>query len=207
MWERGGCHWQPVQYNQPMEHRRVVTTEIDAPGEKRTRFTKAYLDVETDRSYRLTVIGIFRPDVGFVQLVGDGISKERFLEALEGVDIVVTYNGKNFDFGVLERALGIHMLSRFASLDLMYECWRWGLKGGLKAVEQKLGIGRSTNGLDGRDAILLWERYVNEHDDESLALLARYNKEDVLNLVELEQKLEEVARTSGKGNESARAQR
>jgi len=73
--------------------------------------------------------------------------------------------------------------------DLMYECWRRNLYGGLKKVERKLGIARETQGIDGRMAVRLWYDYENNGNTGSLALLLNYNKEDVLNLAVLRKKL------------------
>lgn len=158
-----------------------------------SRFTKAYLDIETDERNAVTVVGLYRPDRGIVQLVGDEISRDALLAALEGVDIIVTYNGSRFDIPVLEKRLGVDLRTRFASLDLMYECWRRRLFGGLKAVERRLGIGRGVADVDGREAMRLWRRHIDENDASALDVLVAYNRDDVLNLVELERKLAEIA--------------
>jgi hypothetical protein len=71
----------------------------------------------------------------------------------------------------------------------MYDCWRRNLYGGLKAVERQLGISRQLKDIDGRQAITLWWNYRLGNDHKSLSLLLQYNKEDVLNLQELRNKL------------------
>jgi len=63
----------------------------------------------------------------------------------------------------------------------MFDCWQRGLFGGLKKVEMQMGIPRITRGLDGYDAMRLWNRY-EAGDGEALRLLLLYNKEDVVNL-------------------------
>jgi hypothetical protein len=73
--------------------------------------------------------------------------------------------------------------------DLMYDCWRYNLKGGLKVVEQRLGITRQLRGIDGSDAVELWWRYQNHRDRKALRLLLQYNKEDVMNLKVLRRRL------------------
>lgn len=40
--------------------------------------------------------------------------------------------------------------------------------------------------MDGRDALHLWARYESAGDQEALDLLLAYNREDVMNLVQLE---------------------
>ena len=72
----------------------------------------------------------------------------------------------------------------------MYDCWKKNLKGGLKAVEKKLGINRKLKGVDGCMAVQLWYDYVNNNDEAALQTLLDYNEEDVVNLRVLRRKLE-----------------
>jgi len=154
----------------------------------------AYLDIETTGLYLfyadITVIGLYL--VGgsssrLVQLVGDEVAKDRLLEALEGVDTIFTYNGSRFDLPFIRNYLGVNLAERFYHHDLMYDCWRNNLYGGLKAVEQQLGIARRLKGVNGAEAVRLWWRYQNDHDYHALTMLLEYNKEDVLNLKTLRQ--------------------
>ena len=71
----------------------------------------------------------------------------------------------------------------------MYDCWRRNLYGGLKEVERKLGIDRRSAGIDGRMAVRLWWNYKLYDDEKALLTLLGYNREDVLNLKLLRQKL------------------
>jgi uncharacterized protein YprB with RNaseH-like and TPR domain len=71
----------------------------------------------------------------------------------------------------------------------MYSCWERNLYGGLKSVERQLGIQRELTDIDGWVAVQLWESYVQYDDKESLSRLLAYNREDVLNLKVLRQKL------------------
>jgi uncharacterized protein YprB with RNaseH-like and TPR domain len=59
-----------------------------------------------------------------------------------------------------------------------------GLNGGLKEVENKLGIRRNkiVEGLYGGDALALWRIYKNTGDEYYLNLLIEYNEEDIINL-------------------------
>jgi uncharacterized protein YprB with RNaseH-like and TPR domain len=150
---------------------------------------RAYLDIETSFTGKITVIGIYLPDFEIVQLVGDEINQGSLRDALSTASAIVTYNGNRFDLPVIKRMVGIDLRSQYASRDLMYECWRQGLYGGLKGVENQLGISRQTKGVTGGDAPVLWERYVRKGDLDALELLLKYNQEDVMNLVILEQLL------------------
>ncbi len=147
---------------------------------------KAYLDIETCASGDVTVVGIYREDRGFVQLVGGNITDVTLSEALDGVDTLCTFNGSRFDLPILERQLRLDLRSRFTSLDLLTACQKAGLKGGLKRLEERFGIARTTRGMSGFDAVRLWARYENERDEAALEWLLTYNREDVMNLVQLE---------------------
>ena len=149
----------------------------------------AYLDIETTGlapdDCEITVVGIYRwSEDGdeFIQLVGRDICPQTLLKALAGVGTIYTYNGSRFDLPYIERILGLNLSQNFDHCDLMYHCWQKGLRGGLKRVEQQLGVKRRLEGLNGYDAVRLWFRYVENDDEEALKILLEYNKEDVINL-------------------------
>jgi hypothetical protein len=111
------------------------------------------------------------------------------------VETICTYNGSRFDLPVIRRRLGLDLAKEFRSHDLMYDCWRNGLFGGLKRVEEQLGIARRSKGIDGWDAMRLWSRYEDGGDREALEILLAYNRDDVLNLPVLEARLSEFEGT------------
>ena len=150
--------------------------------------TFAYLDIETSWEKRITIIGIYRSGEQTTQLIAPDINRDDLLEALDGVDRLYTYNGTGFDLPVIERWLGIHLAGLVPHRDLMYDCWKRKLKGGLKGVERALGIHRDTEGVDGLQAMRLWAAY-QRGDREALELLLRYNKEDCVNLEVLAYKI------------------
>lgn len=158
--------------------------------------TRAYLDIETtglNRKYcDLTVVGIAFERNGFketVQLYGCNINRETILKALYGVDTIYTYNGSRFDLPFLTEKLKIDLKNEFQHRDLMYDCWKQNLKGGLKIVEQKLGIQRRLKDIDGFMAVRLWWDYVNTKNESALKTLLDYNKEDMVNLIALRNRL------------------
>jgi uncharacterized protein YprB with RNaseH-like and TPR domain len=147
-----------------------------------------YLDIETSFQREVTLFGLLRSDRGLVQIVGSAITRDSIDEALRGIDTLCTFNGESFDLPVLRRAYGLGLLERCRSLDLSMECRRVGRRGGLKRIEDGLGIPRSLRGVTGYDAMVLWERW--EHGDrEALQTLLQYNRDDVVNLALLERRL------------------
>ena len=157
---------------------------------------EAYLDIETTGLTpiydEITVVGIYLCDGinrEVVQLVGRDATADSILGTLKGADILYTYNGTAFDLPFIRSRLNINLASVAEHHDLMYDCWRNNLYGGLKAVERQLGIERRLKEVDGHEAIRLWWRYVDYFDTDALATLLEYNKEDVLNLRVLKEML------------------
>ena len=149
---------------------------------------KAYLDIETAYSGEITVLGLFRPPSDLIQITHPDIDSGALLEALDGVDEIVTFWGHRFDLPVIRRWLGVNLRETFRSTDLADHCHRHGFYGGLKVVERVLGIERRTDGLDGADAMRLWEEW-RRGDRRSLRKLLLYNEDDVVNLYLLEKEL------------------
>lgn len=155
-----------------------------------------YLDIETTSldpsNGDLTVVGVYL-DHGnkqkVVQLVGDEISAAKLVRIVRKVKVLHTYNGKRFDLPYIKAKLGVDLARSCLHKDLMYECWRRNLFGGLKEVERKLGIKRELTGIDGRMAVQLWLDYQSSGDRRFLTTLLKYNREDILNLKALRQKL------------------
>lgn len=181
----------------------MSTQAFCPPGEENARSEDqgrvkcyGYLDIETtglSRSYcDLTVVGVAMVRGGqqwFGQLFGDQISAEGVLGLLEGVDEMYTYNGSRFDLPFIQQRLGLDLRRQYAHTDLMYKCWLKDLKGGLKVVEARLGIERRLQDMNGFMAVRLWWEYVNNNDTQALETLLEYNREDVVNLHLLRQKL------------------
>jgi uncharacterized protein YprB with RNaseH-like and TPR domain len=158
---------------------------------------RAYIDIETTGLSRrfadLTVIGIALEKNGpcdVVQLFDAELSDEKLLAVLNGVDELYSYNGSRFDLPFIRAKLGVDLSKCFKHTDLMYDCWRNKLKGGLKVVERKLGINRNLKDVNGYEAVKLWYEYINNHNRQALAMLLEYNREDIVNLQFLRQKLQ-----------------
>lgn len=153
---------------------------------------KAYLDIETSFGGEITVVGIFCPPQRLIQLIGDEVNWTNIWKALEGVASIVTYNGNRFDLPKIRDWIGLDLSKYFDCQDLLHACHRKNLYGGLKKVEENLGIVRNTRGINGMDAMRLWEQYRRFADEESLRILLEYNREDTVNLYHLEMRLSQI---------------
>lgn len=176
----------------------------------------AYLDIETNyvgpftdprlfrdfQNHKLTVVGIRVLDDNhdqFFQFFDQDCTKSALLNSLNDVQKLVTYNGRSvpdsikgwigFDFPVIHAQLGIVLDREFAHTDLVPECWKKNLFGGLKKVEQSLGLKRELPGKDGAWATEAFRQYKSTGDKKHLNDLLAYNREDVFMLREVEQKL------------------
>ena len=71
-------------------------------------------------------------------------------------------------------------------LDLRYMLRELGLRGGLKSIENQLGIDRDSDliGMDGFEAVRLWHQY-KRGNQGALQKLLRYNEQDIINLKSL----------------------
>ena len=155
----------------------------------------AYLDIETTglspRWDTITVVGIYRPSLDDApqQLICPDITREKVEALLRDVRVLYTYNGKQFDARFLQSQLQVEFPASLVHKDLMYDCWGRRLYGGLKAVERHLEINRTLQGVSGLQAVELWWRYARRGDTAALATLLEYNREDVLNLKVLRERL------------------
>ncbi len=178
----------------------------------------AYLDIETNyvgqftsnedryfrdsKNHQITVLGVrllAQDSDVFVQLFDKEITKANLAKALDGAANIVTYNGRSipdaikqrvgFDFPVIAAQLGIVLDKEFNHVDLCPECWKRNLYGGLKKVEQKLGLRRQFPDREGAWAMETFRKYMKTGDEKLRAELLAYNREDVFMLRELELRL------------------
>jgi len=144
----------------------------------------AFVDIETtglSPNYsRMTVVGIY--DGKNTKTYVRGIDLDDIVDEFTKYDFLVTYNGARFDLPFIKREYPEIKFDQLHT-DLMYPLRRIGHTGGLKAIEQVLGIARSedTTGITGFDAVRLWHEYERGSAD-ALELLLKYNREDIVNL-------------------------
>ncbi len=168
---------------------------------------KAYLDIETSFGGEITIVGVFCHPDRLIQLIGDEVNWTSLWNALAGVSQILTYNGARFDLPVIKRGANLDLKKYFECRDLMYDCWSRNLYGGLKKVEEQLGIERASKGIDGMEAMRLWERYRYYGDQTALQTLLQYNRDDIVNLYHLENHLEGMPPVAGPSPRPSRRKR
>ena len=145
----------------------------------------AYLDIETtglDDYAELTTIALYDGQEIFTYINGRNL--DDFVRDIQKYQVIVSYNGKSFDVPFLERHFRIKL--KQAQIDLRYVLARLGFKGGLKGCEKQLGLNRGNlDGVDGYFAVLLWQQYTQNNDEQALETLLAYNIEDTVNLERL----------------------
>lgn len=142
-----------------------------------------FFDIETDGRERLqpTVVSLFHAEG--LEVFIQGRNLDALPAALNRWPLWVTFNGSVFDVPVLKHWLpGLNTPD--LHIDLRFLCRRVGLPGGLKSVEDALGIARPLHlrGARGQDAVLLWRAYQSSGDVDVLRYLVEYNLYDAFQL-------------------------
>jgi uncharacterized protein YprB with RNaseH-like and TPR domain len=158
------------------EHWRLYTRFVDQA---------AFLDLEADGDEQITVGGVFDREGPATFIRGfDGPTGLLHLPTrLERSPMWVTFNGGTFDIPVLKRHFPDLKLPA-VHLDLRFLVRRVRLKGGLKEVEEQLGLHRPPHlkGIRGFDAIRLWREFQTTKNPDALRILVEYNLYDAINL-------------------------
>jgi hypothetical protein len=142
-----------------------------------------FVDIETTGLSRwsdeITVIGIYDGLTPYLYVNGTNLQDAK--AKLQEFDIIVTFNGKQFDLPFIEQHFSCTY--DFIHLDLRYMLKELGLQGGLKNIERELGLQRQADlqGMDGFEAVNLWYQY-KRGNKAALQKLLRYNEEDIINL-------------------------
>lgn len=155
------------------------------------RSTALYLDIETtglsphDPAGAVTVVGLHQNGSTTTLVRGDTLTTDRLQAELDRCRLLVTFFGSVFDVPYL-RAQFPRLRFPAAHLDLCLAARRLGMHGGLKRLEQDLGLERAPAlcGLDGLDAVRLWSQW-GRGDQSALDMLLAYNRADTETLVPL----------------------
>ncbi len=139
-----------------------------------------YLDIEIDKEDGVTVVGLL--DQLGPRLLMAGRDLTEFPTHVPSDCLLVTFNGASFDVPMLRKAFEAWQAPP-AHIDLRHVWNRLGHWGGLKSLEDQVGIGRPSHikDLDGSHASWLW-RHFRLGDRQALIKLAEYNLYDTVNL-------------------------
>lgn len=182
---RGDAAW--FKANWPVEESWRLWRGYAGPGEA------ALVDIETTGLTpgfdQITVIGLADSNRARVYVAGrpqpGDENLDAFPAALRPYRLLVTYNGTRFDCEFIERHFkGTNFRFELPHLDLLILARELGLSGGLKDMEQQLGISRAADikEVRGSEAIQLWGRW-KAGDAESYRRLTVYCKADCSNLL------------------------
>ena len=127
----------------------------------------------------MTTVSLHRGGETTTLVRGDDLTADALREAFADADLLVSFNGKRFDVPFLEACYDVDL--DFPHLDLMYTCRQLDLSGGLKRIEQSIGIERDRPDISGEDAVRLWREH-ERGTDGALETLVSYNREDAENL-------------------------
>lgn len=144
----------------------------------------AYFDIETSGFGRFSDVTMIASLInGQLQTFTRHQDLDTFLDLLDDVPLLVSFNGNSFDVPKLLDHYHIPELP-CPHLDLRWLCYHCGYRGGLKEIEEMLGISRPEiiNGVNGGDATWLWERWELTDDADALQVLRRYCAADVLTM-------------------------
>lgn len=144
----------------------------------------SYFDIETSGlSYDAYVTCVACYHKGKVYTYVNGENLDDFLDLLEDVDLLVSFNGASFDVPFMLRTYHIPELP-CPHIDLRWQCHHQNHKGGLKHIEHTLNINRPDDlqGVDGAEAVWLWYRWHQYKDQRARERLLRYCAADVLTL-------------------------
>lgn len=150
-----------------------------------------YFDIETaglEYDAPITVIACWHR--GKLHTFVENENLDDFLELLDDVTLLTSFNGASFD---VPRVLDAFHLPQLPCphLDLRWILYHHGVKGDLKsiAVRNRISPPQDIVGMDGEEAVLMWNIWQTTGVAAALDRLVRYCAADVLLLVLLTHRL------------------
>lgn len=143
-----------------------------------------FLDIETSNYYgNITVIGLYDGKEVKQLVKGFNLDKDILARELSQYKLMITFNGASFDLPVIQKYFK-NMVPDIPHIDLRSVCTRIGWTGGLKKIEQQVGLRRpeELDGMAGGDAVILWDKFMHTEDKSYLDKLLLYNEQDIVNL-------------------------
>ena len=145
----------------------------------------SYFDIETfglEHDSPITTIAVWHK--GQIHSFVEHENLDDFLDLLEDVTLMASFNGASFD---VPRVLNAFHIPSFPCphIDLRWLSYHKRLFGGLKEIADRCGIRRPDDlaTTDGAEAITLWSRWIHFQDQPAREKLIRYCASDVILLV------------------------
>lgn len=145
----------------------------------------SFFDIETTGlGYDATITVIVCWHRGRLHTFVENENLDEFLDLLDEVELLTSFNGSTFDVPRLIDSFHILDLP-CPHLDLRWLCYHRGLKGSLKDITAWIGNSRPSDlaGVGGDLAVELWWAWRNRGDRTARKQLIRYCAADVLLLV------------------------
>lgn len=171
-----------VENYPPREHWRILAEYFKEA---------TFFDIETTglswhESHASVITALHRGEV-FVFRHGENL--DDFLDCVDEARLLVTFNGNCFDIPFLEKTFNIPDLGR-PHVDLRWVAYHRGYRGGLKYIEEVMGISRPAGlvGVDGYEAVDLYYRW-KAGSEEAGETLTAYCIADTLSTCLVSQRL------------------
>lgn len=141
-----------------------------------------FIDIEVDSLGEVILIGIFDGIFYKTLLRGSSFDKDIIKNEFSKFKLIVSFNGRSFDIPIIEKYFGFKV--NIPHFDLRGVCSRLGLKGGLKKIEDDLGIFRPFHlkAYGGDNPVWLWKAWKASGDSKYIETLIEYNEYDTVNL-------------------------
>lgn len=145
-----------------------------------------YVDIETTglsaHADEITTVSIWDGNEVKTFINGIDLDLKSLRQELYKHKMIVTFNGRTFDLPFIQQKFPMPL--SHLHMDLRWDCRKVGLVGGLKRIEQQLGISRpdDVKDVNGMMAVRLWYKWKLRGNQDALDMLVKYNQEDVINL-------------------------
>lgn len=145
-----------------------------------------FFDIEMDgqgEGASPTVVSLFSEKHG-IELFINGRNLDALPAAMAKHELWVSFNGSVYDVPLLQGYFKGALVEPAVHVDLRFFGRKSGFKGGLKQIEDAVGIGRPPHlkGVNGMDAVILWRAYRRTGDVAILRFLVEYNLYDTIQL-------------------------
>ena len=143
-----------------------------------------FLDIETyENGKNITIIGIYDGYDTKTMVKNINLDMNLLKKELNRYKLIITFNGSVSDIPNINKYYP-GTIPDIAHIDLRHACRKIGLIGGLKMIEEQIGINRPQHlkAYGGDNPIDLWRAFRASGDKEYLDLLVQYNEEDIINL-------------------------